>query len=428
MPKARAKPERRVTSDERGAVTVWRFVDWEGRFAPGHLIDNHDVPKFIKWGINAWQGSEGAWITAMNRLRADKEFVWLQGAVVELLTAAMNQSPEYQGYLVTGSKVPMTASMVGSMLRVEGRRALAVLTRLEQVGILERVEWPVPDGGVPDGGISDKNDVDSRCLRLLTGALSKTAPPGRGKRGFRGEKGDPPLSKSKKVEKAAAQQEVEGRRDETPPAGAGGARLTCPHCGHVGKAAKAAKGWGAKAVQCTECGHVSDARQATAGASVPPRPSTSIPSTNPDGGEGPGRPQVTPAAGSGPDALPVSVSLSEGQAGPQIVRLGEVLAEQGHRYSEQGNAYGEQVCAAAGYMPEDHAAYRNEVAHWAKLWDECAGSLSDDAVARVKTKVMRVAGRIRNGHIRCESPQAYLERTMQNEIRDQKRARRVKAM
>ncbi|MEN6336609.1 MAG: hypothetical protein ABFE01_20335 [Phycisphaerales bacterium] len=106
------------------------------------------------------------------------------------------------------------------------------------------------------------------------------------------------------------------------------------------------------------------------------------------------------------------------------MRLADILAAQGHRYSAEANAFGEQVCAAAGYATCDRGEYVNEVAHWAKLWEQCRCELTEIGMSRVRAKVLRIAGRIRSGQQRCDSPQAYLERTMQNEIRDRKRAHR----
>lgn len=399
---------------------VWRFVDYEGRFAPTGMPADREVAQYAKWYINAWKGPGGEWLVALNRLRGIKEFIWYQGAIAELLTVAMNQSPEYQGSLVTGSKVPMTASEVGSILRVDGRRALVVLTRLEQVGILERVEWPSPGSG---GDISD--DQSLRLLQNVAEACRKGSSKGGRKPHWRAEKRGPPLNKSEKVEKAAAQQTVEVEvLDESPPACAGGTtgprprKVTCPQCGHVGKVAKAAKGWGAEAVQCTQCGHVTRQSQMAKGST--PRPSTSTSSTSPDGGVGPGKQGDHAAPDPGRQAHPVSDSHGE----PKVVRMGDVLASQGHRYSAEANAFGEQVLAAMG-VAISAADRANEVAHWAKLWQSACEELSRLGVERVRAKVLRIADELRQGRRRANRPCAFLERTMQNEIRDQKRAHHI---
>ncbi len=398
---------------------VWHFVGYADRFGAEHMPPNVEMHQYIKWYVNAWKGAGAEWLVAVNRLRGYPDYIWLVGAVVELLTVATNQGLEYQGYLVTGSKVPMTASDVGSLLRIDGRRALVVLTRCEAVGILERVEWPSPGSGddIPD-------DPSLRLLQNVAEASRKTVPKGGGKRPFRPRNEGPPLSKSEKSEALAAQEKIEvldaAAACEGPPAVAGGqpgqgpARLTCPRCGHIGKPRKAAKGWGAKAMQCTQCGHVTAIGQT-------PIPRSPTPSTSPDGGEGPGSPQDRPGGDPGPKALPVS----DFQPEPSRVRLADILAAQGHRYSAGANAFGEQVCAAAGYVTCDRGEYVNEVAHWAKLWEQCRCELTEIGMSRVRAKVLRIAGRIRTGQQVCDAPQAYLERTMQNEIRDRKRAHRI---
>lgn len=392
------------------AAAVWRFVDYEGRFAPSGMPADREVAQYVKWYLNGWKGPGGEWLVAVNRLRAEKEFIWYQGAIVELLTVAMNQSLEFQGALVTGSKVPMQASDVGSILRVDGRKAHAVLTRLEQVGILERVAWPRPDD---DGEIQD-----DRSLRLLTEVsraarkdARKTAGKGGRKRGLRAENADEPL-KGGRSEGLAAQDNIEGTagvRDAAPPTPPGGqaaaraaetVKAACPRCG----LAATLRNVRSRAT-CPNCRHRWNHEPVKT-----PTPKTPTASTSPDAGGGPAGP-----ARAGRHAAPCSDA-------PQVVRLADCLVGQGHRYSEAGNAFGEQVLAASGYVAADRGDYVNEVAHWAKLYERCRAELSEAGIERVRAKVLRVAARIRGRRHEYGAPEAYLERTMQNEIRDRKRA------
>ncbi|MEN6424036.1 MAG: hypothetical protein ABFE13_01635 [Phycisphaerales bacterium] len=414
-----------MKTSERPASILWRFLEYGGRFGTAAAMAqmHQTVPQFIRWYINAWDGQGGEVLVAINRLRAEKDFIWYQGAFVELLTVATNQVPEYQGCLVTSRKEPMTASDVGSILRVEGRRALAVLTRFESVGLLERVTWPLPGSGeeIPEDG-------SLRLLHKIAEASRKKVPKGGGKRPFRGQNEGPPFNKSEKSKtdktKTVEVEETPPCGDDAGPANAAAAAaetgqgprsLMCPRCGHIGKPAKAAQGWGAKAVQCTQCGHVSRPEAANATST------TSIPSTSPDGGEGPGSPQDRPVGDPGPKALPVSDTPRE----PHVVRLGDVLAAQGHRYSAEANAFGEQVLAAAGYVTYDRGEFVNEVAHFAKLWDLCCGSLTASAVDKVRAKVLRVAREIASKRHQYRKPEAYLLTTTKNEIRDAKRAHKL---
>lgn len=419
MPRT-VKTERRATSKPALAnagerrLKVWRFTDFEGRFAATGMPNGMEVAQYAKWYLNAWQGPGAEWLVALNRLRGEKDFIWYQGAVVELLTAAMNQGSEYQGYLVTGRKVPMQASDVGSILRIDGRRAGAVLTRLEQVGILDRVDWPMPDGG-SDGDISD--DRSLRLLQNVAEASRKAQRKGGGKRSFRNENEGPPLKVEEKVERSAAQTTVEeskgppGVADDAGRPGKGGP-ITCPKCGHVGTPKKAAKGWGANAVQCTQCGHV--ARNDETSISK-----TSITSTSPDGGGGPGSDSGN-GRNPGRKASPASDSS-------HVVKMADVLAGRRHRYSQAGNEFGDRVIAALGLSYKDQSDYANEQAHWAKLYEQAASELTETGVCKVVAKVMRVAADVRRGTTQATNPQAFLMTTMKNEIRDQKRAHRVQA-
>ncbi len=384
---------------------VWRFVDYKGRFGAEEALKQFKaqcVPKYIQWHINAWDGYGGAAVLALNRLRAEKEFIWLQGAVVELLTVATNTHPEYQGYLLTSRHEPATASNVGSMLRVDGRKALAVLTRLENVGFLEQVPWPPSDS---DGPIPD--DPRLRLLRDVAAASKKPAGKGGGKGRFCPENTDAPLQKRRSSEMLAAQAKVEGTAAETPP-GEGGqvaqtlemVKLVCPKCGHKGQAPKT----GAKQGQCTQCGTVVPNLQTSTS-------TTSTTSTNPDAGVGrePGTVQAFR-----PKAHP-----------PSIVRLQEVREEiTPRKYSPAGNEFGEQICAAYGFVAREGGDYVSEVAHFAKIYDEYFVTLSDLSQAKVRQKVLRIAAEIRTGKKHPECPGAYMQRVMQNAIRDQKRLKK----
>jgi hypothetical protein len=406
---------------------VWHFVDYEARWGPGDSMERFraagiELPKFLRWPLNAWQGAEGEAIRCINRLRADRDFMTEQGWLVELLNHATNVEPQWHGYLVTSRKGPMQASMVGSILRVDGRRALAFLTRLESIGLLERVAWPPPDAG---GEILD--DQSLRLLQDVAAAGHKTA----GKRGakgrFRGENADSPFYKSEQIERTAAQRRVEdeappgGRDDAGPEAKAAqaaeaaaapqGPQVRCPQCGADGR--EAPKGWGSQTLQCPACKQVWRRTGPT---------STSMTSTSPDGGGGPGgRTACRPGRNTSP--------VADSRTGPErgIVKLADVLAGQGHRYSAEANAFGEQVLAALGMVYHDRAQYVNEIAHWAKLWDRAAAELTEAGLAKVAAKVRRVAGDLRTGRTRARHAERFLLVTMKNEIRDQKRAHRTKS-
>lgn len=380
---------------------VWRFIAYKERFWADTRREDIHVQQYIRWYINAWHGPGGEVIASLNRLRRYGNFIELQGSLVELLTIATNTSPEYQGYLLSSRKEPMEASDVGSVLRVNGRKALVVLTRLESVGFLEKVAW-LPQGS--DGPIPD--DHIPHLLQDVASAGKRAAGKGGGEPRFRSENEGEPLQKPSKVEDKAAQAMVEGTAAaETPPEGgqSGEAvepvKLVCPNCGHQGQSPKGrAKSW-----QCTQCGTL-----------VPnPQISTSRTSTSPDAGAGLGGPR---RAATSPNARP-----------PSIVRLQDVREIEPHKYSAAGNDFGQQVCAAWGFVSHDGGEYANEVAHWAKLYDDELVTLSEIGQRKARDKLLRIAAEVRTGKKRPDAPGGYLERVLQNAIRDQKRAGKVKA-
>ncbi len=360
---------------------------------------NIELAKFIRWPINAWLGPEGDALRCMNYLRGEKEYIWLKGCVAELLEAATNTDPELQGYLLTSRHEPATASDVGSMLRVDGRKALAVLTRLEKAGFLERVPWPPADsnGPIPD-------DPSLRLLQDVAKASTKGAGKGGEKGRCRGEKAGQALVNDGRSETNAAQAKVETTAAaETPPTQPiqsgepmeAGKSLTCPKCGHVGKPSKA----GATLGQCSQCGTT------VANGSSTPKTSTS-----PDGRVGLAQPT---RAGASHHAHP-----------PSIIPFVHGQAIEARRYSAAGNAFGEEVCAALGWMAQDGSDYANEIAHWAKLYDDGIMTLTELGQEKVKKKVMRLAMEIRTGKRSPEHPNSFLERCLQNAIIDQRRAKK----
>ncbi len=380
---------------------VWRFVDYHRRFWADTNRKDIDLQQYIRWYINAWTGPGGEVLAALNQLRRYGNFIELQGALIELLTVATNTSPEFQGLLLSSRKEPMQTSEVASILRVNGRKALVVLTRLQSVGFLEKVPWP--------RGSPRERIPDDQSLRLLQDG----APPSKkgdrkgGAQGpSRAENPGEPFTKHRRSEDKAAQAMVEGTAPgETPPSPSGPAaeteaavKLRCPACGHEGQAPKGT----AKAGQCTQCGTLVPTLQT----------STSTTSTDPDG-------WVGPAKGTTPSASPKAHP-------PLVLRFEQAREIQPHKYSAAANAFGQQICAAFGYVASERSDYVNEVAHFAMLYDDQYVTLSDISQAKAWEKILRVAGEVRTGKKRPECPGAYMERVVQNAIRDRKRAKKGK--
>jgi len=205
-----------------------------------------ECPKFLRWPMNAWTGPEAGFLASLNRLRMYPNYIELQGAVVELLVLATNTAPELQGLLLSRGLVPMEVAEIASILRVDGRKALVVVTRLINVGILERVAWPIGDS---DGEIPD--DTSLRLLQDVASAGRKAAGKGGKKGRFRGENADDALRSCRRSEISAAQAQVEVSGPQSRPPSEGdqggkaieaaeaaeaseGDKLVCPGCGHAG--------------------------------------------------------------------------------------------------------------------------------------------------------------------------------------------------
>ncbi len=375
-----------------------------------------ELQKYLRWPLNAWTAPEAAFKLAMDRLRQYPNFIELQGAVIELLTIATNTAPEFQGLLLSSGLVPMEMPEIASILRVDGRKALVIVTRIISVGILERVVWP-PEGS--DGTIPQ--DKSLRLLQDVASAGKKAAGKGGQKGRSRGENADDALKEDRRSEISAAQAKIEvsgpahrppseeAQGDKAAEAGetAEAQKLTCPNCGHVGKPAKPLEA--CETLSCTNCGKTIKLRSGTAA-----NPSTSMSSTSPDAGAG--------------LAQPPSGSQASPQARPaSIIRFAEVQQVQGHKYSTAANDFGQEVCAAGGFVSYDGGEYANEIAHWARLYDDELVTLSAFDHDKVKRKLFRIAAEVRTGKRRPENPAGYLERVLQNAIRDRKRATGKKA-
>ena len=185
---------------------VWRFIDYVPRWG----ADCSKLPKYIKWYINGWEGVDGEVLAALNQLRAEKDFIWIQGALMELLSRSTNTQPQYQGYLLNSQHTPATSIEIGSILRVDGRRALAVLMKLGRVGFLEQVPYDEVDffKCKPDNGTPLKKPNRTKAARNGTAKKMKRAA-GEAKNGdppFKGKGESAPLvpREKKKVEKETA--------------------------------------------------------------------------------------------------------------------------------------------------------------------------------------------------------------------------------
>lgn len=366
MTKTSGSSEQSITAEARGTKKVWRFIDYQLRWGNGC----EGLPKYIKWYINGWEGCEGEVVSALNQLRAERDFVWLQGALVELLTRATNTDERFQGYLLSSRHDPASASQIGRILRFKGRgshkRADAVLQKLSRAGFLEQVSIPNFDSG------REKREGGNRQ------SINVTTPPkggrSREKRHSRGQNAEKPL---KGKGKAAAQQrkylEGETERQE---------RI---------QTLKA------------QCQAMQGQETTLPPATAPPRSPT-----NPD--------------------VPGRVRSCSGHT-PALASIANVIKLNEHRYDADAWEFADQVLlrsryltpyaieaarAGRGYEPDVEC----ERAHWAKAWHDAKGTFGGERLTWLRDQMFRRVDRIGGQRQSKHNPESYLMTTWNNLVKD----------
>lgn len=362
---------------------VWRFVEYDERFGYDSGNTHITTPEYVRWYINGWTAPSMAVVRALGRLRAEGDFIWLQGAVIELLAWTAAQERPYQGYLLTGRQ-PASATDIGSMLRVDGRKALVALGKLCRCGLLEQVPfelWAGPDSSDPNGDYHSPLSSQKRARASRKGPAKDST-----KRPSRAKNKGAPFNKTR-IEKHAAHETIE--IGEGPPGQAG-------------------LGQGPANGQSPPDGGQSGANGTEALTTPATRPATSTTSTSPDAGAGP--------------ALTGSPSPGRNTGPASIIRLGQVCHGPKRRYSAEAMDFAGQVLTASGYVTGDRGELANELAHWAKAWDERIACFDAVTARKIKAKVLTVAAAERGNPCGHDNPQAYINRAMNNEIIDAKRA------
>lgn len=370
---------------------VWRFIDYDSRWGG----DFEKLPKFIKWYINCWDGSEGPILAGINMLRAQKNFIWLQGALIELLTRVTNVEPEYQGYILSSRMEPATVSEIGRMLRVEGRGAhqtvLAALTRLSEAGFLEEVEVPRRYRKDAD---PDRDKLDDRYPQSKNVTKSKKKKKTAKKPQKQPKNADEPF-KGQVESLTAAQKEIkkESRRQFL---------------------LDQVKQMQAKEQPQAVATTTADANSVLAPTTTPPMSSTSS-----DGGQ---------------------ARRKESGRKPAPTSLGRVLKMAEHRYDIQANEFADEVLVRTGYflagmldrirMGIDQFTDEQfcERGHWSKAWTKVTEQFGSETTERLRTKMYKKAEAIR--HERCTklNPESYMMTAWNNLVRDEKRKGKCKAM
>jgi len=400
MPRSKTAGESQSESTSPITGEVWRFVEYEARW--GNVRNDQGkavkVPKYIKWYINAWEGCEGDVVSALSLLRAEPDFIWLQGALCELLTRATNTRRPYQGYLFSTALTPATATDVGRILRIKGRgsnsRASAVLRKLREVGILELVtlgESTSRPGKKRASSAPDKAGRKTKKRKVVASgrANAKRKGPLRGRKAVTSGT-DPPDSLKKgsiSINRNSACAEKENRS----------AQDTIQ----------------AQRVLCIE--QVKQMQANTSAAAKRGLSPTS--STNPDE---PGR-------------VPADIPTGRIPARPSIPTVGHVLALSAHRYNGAAWAFADEILIRVGYItPAAVDEVRRhggrfrpdqecERAHWAKAYHMAMGDFDSETVALLVRQIATRADGIRPKRGNWNKPEARLMRCWYNLVKDEKR-------
>lgn len=381
------KPKPPAKSGSRAERKVWRFIDYGHRWGGG-CDDLHILPKYIKWYINGWEGCEGEILTAMNQLRAESDFIWLQGALVELLSRATNTDIEYQGYILTSRREPASASDIGRMLRLTGRgahkQAEAALHKLSMAGFLENVPVPNWDGSglsknvtTPEKGVKRQKKPDSG-VKNEGGSLKG--------------KGKSATQKEKRENEESAAQTREKRRQEN--------IKLCEQIKREGK------------------GQDSITTTTTANRGLSPTTSPSMTSTKSDAG------QVCKQDDPESSRIP---------ALPSVSHVGDIVKLRAFRYDADAWQFADDVlvrsryftildCERARHSDDGYTSrQQNERAHWAKAWHKAKEVFDSDSLEVLQSGIFKRAEKLGANRYSKKNPESYLMSSWNNLVRDQKR-------
>ena len=380
---------------------VYRFVKYGERWGNTKC---DKVPQFIKWYLNGWDGAGGEVLGCINQLRAEsndidlrKDFIWLQGSMLELLVITTNTHKQYQGYLLTGQKCPATASEIGRMVRVKGRGgyavSLAFLKTLIKVGLLEVVPWVEP------GSILDKPSPPPSDVTIPKAGKGPAKKPR-----SRQKKEDKAL-KDKGKDKGKEKSNREGQaKPETQ------AQERAAPLGHRPNLEPRREGESqAKFLERRKCelGEQFRAPMPMPPATIPAIDATSA--TNHDAGEG----------------LPVEQSNPPHVDSPSpAVNIIQFHKLDPRRYSDAGWDVADAVMRAVGYPAQGPGDVANERARWAGAWDESIARGGADSGPQLESKLMKKAAYVRRIRHTKNNPEAYLRTILQNLVRDVLRAQK----
>jgi hypothetical protein len=383
------------------APLVYRFVKYGERWGNTKC---DKVPQFIKWYLNGWDGAGGEVLGCINQLRAEsndidlrKDFIWLQGSMLELLVITTNTHKRYQGYLLTSQKCPATASEIGRMVRVKGRGgyavSLAFLKTLSKVGLLEVVPWVEP-GSILDKPSPPPSDVTTPKARNGPAKKPRSRPKNEDKalKGKGKEKGKEKSNREGQAKPETQAQEraaplgprpnLEPRRE-----GESQAKFLERRKGELGE-------------------------QFRSPMPMPPATSPAIDATsatNCDAGEG----------------LPVEQSNPPHVDSPEpAVNIIKFHKKDPARYSDAAWEVADAVMLEVGYAGLVHGDVCCERARWACAWDEAIVRVGAASGPALYKKLMAKAAYVRGCRASKNNPEAYLRTILRNLEKDILRAKK----
>lgn len=121
------------SSDSRTSQrpSVWQFIRFRERFNPG--TGHINIP------IAPIDEDSQSVLGAVNRLRCERDFLWLYGALFTLLRRVRTTGACLEGCLLNATGEPATAAQIGDWLHTDAARASKVLVKLQSLGLIDQV-------------------------------------------------------------------------------------------------------------------------------------------------------------------------------------------------------------------------------------------------------------------------------------------------
>ena len=121
---------------EKSPQSVWRFVRFRERFSP-------EGTEFLRIPVEPLNDDQADYLSAMKQLKREPNYIWLRGALLELLRHAADTEGDLQGYFIDSTGQPVSTSAMSSWLRRDVPALEEMLANFKDLGLLEQVELPL---------------------------------------------------------------------------------------------------------------------------------------------------------------------------------------------------------------------------------------------------------------------------------------------